>query len=181
MTIKRIIRVPAKDLGKRERQLAAHYKQDIIDAMDQSKSQIKALLHEESNVARTRLDGTKQRAVATGTFRDSWRVKVLPSNLSVTILNDAPYSDYVEEGRRPGKRPPKAKILAWVEQKLGYSGSMASTVAFFISRKIARSGWAGYGFFGAGRKANKAAKTALADRIQTIIRNNVLRRLKRRM
>lgn len=172
--ITKVIQVPVSQLGKRERQLAAHYKQDLIDAMSQSKSQIKALLYQASSEKRTRTDGKSYTPVASGGFRASWKVNVRSANLSVTISNDAKYSDIVEEGRRPGKVN-MAKIQEWVDQKLQLKGNISRAAAFLIARKIRANGFGGYAFF-----SGKGSQD-LSNKVQELVRRNVLRRLRRRM
>lgn len=48
---------------------------------------------------------------------------------------DTKYSQWVEYGRKPGKRPPVAPIERWAKTKLGQSG-----LGFVIARKIGRKG-----------------------------------------
>jgi hypothetical protein len=168
------IRVPVSELGKREKQLALHYKQDIIDGMSVAKSQIKALLYDHTSAKRNRTDGKSYTPVASGQFRASWRVNVSSANMSATVSNDAKHSEYVEEGRNPGKVN-IAKIQEWVDQKLNPAPGTSRAVAFLIARKIKAKGFGGYGFL------NGKVNPDLSPKIQNIIRKNVLGRLRRRM
>ena len=52
------------------------------------------------------------------------------------------YAYYVEEGRRPGKFPPRAPIELWAQRKLGDAG-----LWFVVARKIARRGIEGKHMF----------------------------------
>lgn len=55
-------------------------------------------------------------AVNTGNFARRWRVTPLPDG--VALVNDSPYGPVIEEGRRPGKFPPKAELIAWIKRRL---------------------------------------------------------------
>lgn len=73
------------------------------------------------------------------------KVKVSGTTLSV-VLNVADYYRWVEEGRKPGKFPPIAKIEQWIKDKpvipREINGKLPTEkqLAFLISRKIARDG-----------------------------------------
>lgn len=57
------------------------------------------------------------------------------------LSNPAIYHDPVEEGRKPGKRPPVDALIPWVGSKLGIPpGPERESVAFLIARKIGASG-----------------------------------------
>jgi hypothetical protein len=55
-------------------------------------------------------------AVNTGNFARRWRVIPLPDG--VALDNDAPYAPIVDGGRRPGKFPPKAELIAWIKRRI---------------------------------------------------------------
>jgi len=57
----------------------------------------------------------------------------------------APYTEQLEEGRKPGKFPPIQAIEQWIIDK-GIVGQIegeisVSSLAFLIARKISREGW----------------------------------------
>jgi hypothetical protein len=60
--------------------------------------------------------------------------------LFLTILA-APYFQYVDKGRKPGKRPPSGPIKKWVERKgIVIKGQNSAQTAFVISRSIGKKG-----------------------------------------
>ena len=50
------------------------------------------------------------------------------------------YTEYLKNGRKPGKMPPIAAIEKWVQVKLGLRGKQALSAAFAIAKKIAKEG-----------------------------------------
>jgi len=50
------------------------------------------------------------------------------------------YTEYLKNGRKPGKMPPIAAIEKWVQVKLGLRGKQAISAAFAIAKKIAKEG-----------------------------------------
>ena len=53
----------------------------------------------------------------------------------------APYFQYVDKGRKPGKRPPSGPIKKWVERKgIVIKGQNSSQTAFVIARSIGIKG-----------------------------------------
>lgn len=53
----------------------------------------------------------------------------------------APYFQYVDKGRRPGKRPPTGPIKKWVERKgIVIKGQNSAQTAFVIARSIGLKG-----------------------------------------
>lgn len=55
-------------------------------------------------------------AVNTGNLARRWRKIDLPDGAA--LVNDAPYSPVVDGGRRPGRFPPKAALIAWIKRRL---------------------------------------------------------------
>ena len=53
----------------------------------------------------------------------------------------APYFQYVDKGRRPGKRPPSGPIKKWVERRgIVIKGQNSAQTAFVIARSIGLKG-----------------------------------------
>jgi hypothetical protein len=77
-----------------------------------------------------------------GGYRRSW--KATPTASGALLFNDAPYSPIIEEGRRPGARPPPSAVIErWAKRKLALSDSEAKAAAFPIARAIGKRGIAG--------------------------------------
>jgi hypothetical protein len=74
----------------------------------------------------------------TGEFRESLEAKAT-SSIEIQIWG-VDYSEFAVNGRKAGKQPPVKNIEKWVQQKFGYSGDKAKTVAFAITNKIKREG-----------------------------------------
>lgn len=55
------------------------------------------------------------RPYASGTYERGWMI--MRTAEGAAVVNTAKHSAFVEMGRRPGKRPPKAQIEAWVRHK----------------------------------------------------------------
>ena len=52
------------------------------------------------------------------------------------------YTEYLEDGRKPGKFPPIDKIKQWIIDKpIAFSDISLSSLAFLIARKISKEGW----------------------------------------
>lgn len=90
----------------------------------------------------------------------------------------ADYWSYVENGRGPGKYPPRDKIREWIEMKPvpiepGMNGKTPSveSVAFLISRKIATEGTEAQPFF---EPAKEQAISEFEDRISQAISDDVM-------
>jgi len=84
---------------------------------------------------------TRPRPRASGTYARGWMVVKLPDGAAVT--NSAKHAIFVEVGRKPGKRPPLAPLIRWVELKKIARGSKAKRVALAVQRKIGRVGFKG--------------------------------------
>ncbi|MGD0020827.1 MAG: hypothetical protein ABSC54_00845 [Smithellaceae bacterium] len=76
----------------------------------------------------------------------------------------AVYGLPVEMGARP-HFPPVEPIQFWVEQKLGYSGKEAASVAFLIARAISKRGTKGYGMFSKTFEQNEAKVISILNSI----------------
>jgi bacteriophage HK97-gp10 putative tail-component len=84
--------------------------------------------------------------INTGEYARSWQAKKLDNG--AVIFNDAPYAAIIENGRRPGSRPPPSDVIfKWLEQKL--RGQVknrrdrvkaAKGMAFVIARAIGKRG-----------------------------------------
>lgn len=72
------------------------------------------------------------------------------ASLEIEIGNDdgkirgRDYSEQLAQGRRPGKAPPIRQLERWVNAKLGISEPEATSIAFAISKKIAKEGTTWY-------------------------------------
>ena len=72
------------------------------------------------------------------------------ASLEIEIGNDEgkirgrDYSEQLAQGRRPGKAPPIKQLERWVNAKLGISGQEATSIAWAISKKIAKEGTTWY-------------------------------------
>jgi hypothetical protein len=85
----------------------------------------------------------------------------------------ADYYKFVDEGRKAGKWPPRSKILTWltmpnVLDRLGVRGQLPikehESLAYLISRKIAREGTKGNHFF-----TNVVEKSGIIDEMAEAI------------
>lgn len=74
---------------------------------------------------------------ASGKLAQSVRYEVDESGLTI-YAND--YIIYLQDGRRPGKFPPKQPILDWIENKGLRFDIKKESLAFLIQRKIANKG-----------------------------------------
>lgn len=50
------------------------------------------------------------------------------------------YTQYLVNGRRPGKRPPISPLVSWVGYKFGLTGAQAVSAAYAVANKIAEDG-----------------------------------------
>lgn len=77
---------------------------------------------------------------ATGKFARGWRAEVEAWD-RLLLRNAAPYSLYVEMGRRAGARmPPVAALMPWVRLVLAVPERRVRLVAFLVARAISRRG-----------------------------------------
>ena len=78
-----------------------------------------------------------------GKFARGWYSRFEPGAIPLLrIGNAAPYSLFVELGRRPGRRPPPSSVLIpWIQAKLVLRpGQSAASVAFAVARGISKKG-----------------------------------------
>lgn len=76
----------------------------------------------------------------------------------------AGYTQYLVNGRGPGKMPPKNNIVKWLQDKFGYDQKTAEKIAFPVRKKIAEKGTKWYS------EESKLIDAVLNDeRIQTIL------------
>jgi hypothetical protein len=102
--------------------------------------------------------------VQTGQLRGSifTEARGVPFQRSQVIASSVFYAPIVEQGRRPGRRPPLAPIRLWVRRKLGVGPREERQVAFLVARKIGRVGFAGVHMF---RNATTALAPIVAKRV----------------
>lgn len=106
--------------------------------------------------------------VVTGNLINSLDYEVLQATngLVLRILSDD-YLTFVDEGRRPGKRPPQKAIQKWVENRgIKIKGQTPAQTGFIIARSIGKKGI---------KPTNVIKKTqeALFKNIQTLISKGI--------
>jgi hypothetical protein len=80
----------------------------------------------------------KDGKVATGNLVRSISYKTTGTSI---ILTGLPYLKWVDEGRKPGKMPPVAKILSWVKvKKIKFIGRTQEQTAWIIAKSIGKKG-----------------------------------------
>lgn len=89
------------------------------------------------------------------------------------LTNPILYHDIVEEGRKPGRRPPVEALIPWVGSKLGVPPAERPAVAFLVARKIGAAGTEGAhmveeGWAVARKKINPMLKDAGLRLVKTI-------------
>lgn len=107
---------------------------------------------------------------SSGKFADSLEVQTFETELGYTaILWGEDYAQQLETGRKSGKYPPFDMIKRWIEQKGVFAQALQkisiSSLAFLISRKIAREGWKRENFGG----VNLISEVVTDERLQRII------------
>lgn len=80
---------------------------------------------------------TARKQKATGDWIDSVEVRRETSSVDIWALD---YTEWLVQGRKPGKKPPITPLIRWVEAKLGASGDEAKGIAFAVANKIAKEG-----------------------------------------
>lgn len=71
------------------------------------------------------------------------------------VINPQPYHDPVEDGRRPGRRPPTAALVPWVAVRLGVPIEFRQAVAFLVARAIGARGTEGAQMVESGWEATR--------------------------
>lgn len=97
-------------------------------------------------VAASKTSGSR----ASGTYERSW--VVMQTQKGAIIGNTAEHAIFVEQGRRPGRMPPRKAIAEWLLQKKvlqkvtggGSKRDAAMRVAYPIAKAIGRRGTEGY-------------------------------------
>jgi hypothetical protein len=83
----------------------------------------------------------QEKLVASGRLRDSIYGVVTETGINIFAQD---YGIFVEEGRGPGKMPPRNKILEWVEsrnlQSINPKYKRPKDIAWMIARSIAEKG-----------------------------------------
>ena len=104
----------------------------VTDFLEQKKNEVRA-----AYIAKDRS--------ASGAAGQSLTVKVSEQPNKITgSLVGAHYWYYIENGRKPGKRPPIALIEKWIDdRRLSLDGISKRSLAFLIARKIGREGTKG--------------------------------------
>ena len=81
---------------------------------------------------------------ASGKLLNSFSYKIIEDTqglLSLGLFSDTDYAEFVDKGRKPGKRPPMKAIESWVKTKgIGGSQKEQKSLSFLIARKIGRFG-----------------------------------------
>lgn len=78
---------------------------------------------------------------ATGEWENSVEIQ---SDLTGARILANDYTEYLVNGRGPGKRPPISNLEKWVQAKMGLSGKEALGAAFAIATKISKEGTTWY-------------------------------------
>ena len=90
------------------------------------------------------------------------------------VYSELPYAEVMEDGRRPGKFPPRDAIEPWVAEKVmggalgrapkGTPEAQVRSLTFLISRSIARKGIEGRKFFAFAMARVKVGMPRFVDR-----------------
>lgn len=85
---------------------------------------------------------------------------------------DEPYPAVMEFGRKPGaRRPPTARLVRWVQLRLGVPGQDAIRVAAYVAGSIARRGIRGRRYFRTGwDNSNDRVRSFFDTAVANIIR-----------
>ena len=126
-----VLKVTSKSMGavNRQRALMLSSRSTVRDAYKRAAFE---------SVGWLRVRTKEEKKVDLGGFLRGWFAQVMTvagGDVSTVISNMAPHARYVEDGRRPGKMPPVAKIAAWAGRKMG-----RPDLGFVIARAIGRRG-----------------------------------------
>jgi hypothetical protein len=128
------IRSP-KDLAPAIRKLGKAVDRELVKGMR------KAARYGATEVVRT-AQTTHPRPRASGTYIRSWTV--IKTKDGADLANTSRHAPFVEEGRRPGKQPPREAIVEWVKlKKMASSRAKVRGIAIAVARKIGRTGTRG--------------------------------------
>lgn len=94
------------------------------------------------------------------------RIDVTGSTVTGVLGNPLEHGEPVESGTKP-HFPPLDPLQFWVENKLGYSGKEARSIAYAIAVKISQKGTEGVHMFEKGFEENKTAVIAILNEIKT--------------
>lgn len=78
---------------------------------------------------------------ATGDWISALEVRVNENTGEIWGLG---YTEFLVNGRAPGKRPPITPLVRWASAKFGISGQEAISTAFAVANKIAKEGTSYY-------------------------------------
>jgi len=84
----------------------------------------------------------KEDKIATGKLIKSLDYRTLKTveGWTIQILGEK-YLEFVDKGRKPGKQPPIAPILKWIQSKpIKFIGKTDKQAAFLIARSIGKKG-----------------------------------------
>jgi len=74
---------------------------------------------------------------ATGQWLNSLEARVNNGNGEIWGID---YTYWLANGRKPGKAPPIAPLITWVNAKFGIGGNEARGIAFAVAQKIKKEG-----------------------------------------
>ena len=80
---------------------------------------------------------------ATGTLINSFSYKIIEDTnglLSLGLLSDVDYAEFVDKGRKPGRMPPTKPLEKWLKAKGIGDSRKQKSIAFAIARNIGRFG-----------------------------------------
>lgn len=120
-------------LIKKIENISSLAKVDVIDAMNATGIHTRNMLQEETK---------SQNAIATGKYRDSWKLDMASNEKAETRVYTElkpHYAPDIEFGTRP-HFPPVAPLQEWAIKKLHVSQGESRRVGFAIARAIARRG-----------------------------------------
>lgn len=74
---------------------------------------------------------------ASGQWLDSLEARVVNGVGEIWGMD---YTYWLANGRKPGKAPPIAPLISWVNAKFGIGGNEAKSIAFAVAAKIKKEG-----------------------------------------
>lgn len=110
-------------------------------------------------------------AVNTGAFRRGWRMQAY--RLKMFVFNTENYAEIIEDGRRPGgKPPPRRYIEQWARRRLGLDWDEARAAAWPIAKAIAQRGLRGRKIMA---KLVPAMKRAVEEEVEREVKKEIAR------